>query len=167
MKVAMATKSLDKIEGIKKAFSQFFEMNETEIEFCSKSVETGVSEQPFEDETYQGAQNRTNSIIKDLPGMDYYVSCEAGIDINFGQYFNVQVVCIYDYKSKSYLWGKSAGWSIATEDIDKIKEKNVDFYLREKGINSIDELFGTSNSRSLAVAHAVELALASKNLKNN
>lgn len=165
MKVAIATKSLDKIEGIKKAFSRFFEINETEIKFYSRSVKSGVSEQPFEDETYQGAQNRTQNIMKELPNMDYYISCEAGIDVNFGQYFNVQVVCIYDSKSKTYLWGKSAGWTIPSEDIEKIKNENLDIYLRGKGLNSIDELLGPANARSTAVAHATELALSSKKLR--
>lgn len=167
MKIAIATKSLDKIEGIKKAFSRFFEINEDDIEFYSNSVESGVSEQPFEDETYQGAQNRTNHIREEFRDMDYYISCEAGIDFNFGQYFNVQVVCIYDVASKSYLWGKSAGWSIPPEDIIKIKRENLDIYLREKGLNSIDELLGPDNARNLAVAQATELALASKKLRKN
>ena len=166
MKVAIATKSLDKIEGIKKTFSRFFEINETEVEVYATSVESGVSEQPFENETYQGAQNRTNNIMKEFSNMDYYISCEAGIDVNFGKYFNVQVVCIYDSKSKTYLWGKSAGWMIPSEDIDVIRQRNVDIYLREKGLNSIDELLGPDNARSIAVTHATELALSSRKLKN-
>lgn len=167
MKIAIATKSLDKIEGIKKAFLRFLEITEEEVEFYSKSVESGVSEQPLEDETYQGAQNRNNHIREEFSDMDYYISCEAGIDFNFGQYFNVQVVCIYDSASGTYLWGKSAGWSIPSEDIEKIKKENLDIYLREKGLNSIDELLGPYNARSMAVAQATELALASKRLRKN
>lgn len=160
MKIAVATKSLEKIEGIKKAFSRFFEINE--IEIFSKQVKSGVPEQPFDDETYKGALNRVKCIQKEMPEMDFYISCEAGIDVNFGQYFNVQVVCIYDSKTKKYLWGKSSGWSIPNGDIKRIKESNLDSYLKGKGINSIDELFGPSNSRSLEVAQATELALASR-----
>ncbi|MFQ9263980.1 MAG: inosine/xanthosine triphosphatase [Clostridia bacterium] len=165
MKLAIATKSLDKIEGIKKAFSRFFVLNESEIKIYATPIESGVSEQPFGDETYQGAQNRTNNIIEKFPNMDYYISCEAGIDVNFGKYFNVQVVCIYDFKSKTYLWGKSAGWMIPSKDVDEIKRENLDIYLREKGINSIDELLGPNNARSVAIAHATELALCSKRLR--
>lgn len=167
MKVAIATKSLDKIEGIKEAFSRVFKMKDSEFEFYSKSIDSGVSEQPFMDETYQGALNRVEGIREEILDMDFYISCEAGIEIAFGQYFNVQVVCIYESKSKTYLWGKSAGWSIPSEDIEKIRNNTLDSYLRGKGLNSIDELLGPSNSRSLAVAQATELALASGRLRNN
>ena len=52
-------------------------------------------------------------------------------------------------------------------DIEIIKRVTLDTYLREKGITSIEELLGTSNSRSSAVAQATELALASGRLRNN
>ena len=99
--------------------------------------------------------------------MDLYISCEAGIEDAFEQYFNVQVVCIYESKSQMYLWGKSLGWSIPSEDIEFIKNNNLDKYLRGKGISCIEELLGTSNSRSSAVAQATEVALASGKLRNN
>ncbi len=167
LKVAIATRSSEKIDGIKKAFSRFFNLKESEIEFYSMSISSGVPSQPFEDETYQGALNRVTSIREKFPEMDLYVSCEAGIESSFGQYFNVQAVCIFDNKSKKYFWGKSSGWSIPSEDIEIIKRNTLDTYLREKGISCIEELLGTSNSRSSAVAQATELALASGKLRNN
>lgn len=165
IKVAIATKSPDKITGIKDAVSRFFNVKETEIEFYSKSVESGVSNQPFDSETYQGALNRAQNIRKDFPDMDYYISCEAGIENVFGQYYNVQVVCILE--SSKTLWGKSAGWSLPAEDIDIIRNDTLDTYLRRKGINCIEQLLGPSCSRSAAVAEATQLALASGKLKNN
>ena len=164
IKVAIATKSPDKITGIKDAISRFFNLKETEIEFYSKSVESGVSDQPFGDETYKGALNRVEEIKKEFPNMDFYISCEAGIENAFNQYFNVQVVCVFEMKSQIVFWGKSAGWLIPTKDIEIIKQRNLDSYLREKGITCIEELLGTSNSRKLAVSQATELALASGKL---
>ena len=79
----------------------------------------------------------------------------------------MQVVCILETKSKTFYWGKSSGWSIPAEDIEIIRKKNLDIYLREKGITTIEELLGSSNSRSAAVAQATELALASGKLRNN
>lgn len=167
LKVAIATASTEKIFGIKEACLRSFYTKHSKIEFYSKSIQSGVSEQPFGDETYVGALNRVNGIKKEIPGMDLYISCEAGIEKAFDQYFNVQVVCIFETKSQRFLWGKSAGWSIPSEDIEIIRKNNLDSYLRGKGINSIEELLGTSNSRRAAVSQATELALASGKLLNN
>lgn len=166
IKVAIASSSLEKIDGVKEAFSRFFNTKEAEFEFYFKSTESGVSEQPFGDETYQGAQNRIDGIKKEFPDMDYYISCEAGIEKAFHQYYNVQVVCIFITKSQTHLWAKSAGWTIPSKDIEIIRNNNLDCYFRQKGISCIEELLGTSNSRKLAVAQATELALASGKLLN-
>lgn len=162
VKVAIATSSKEKINGIKNAFFQFFE-NE-DIEFFMCSTRSGVMEQPFGDETYQGVLNRGNGAKKIFSRMDYYVSCEAGIECALNQYFNVQVVCIFDNNAQRFFWGKSAGWQIPSKDIEKIRTNNLDKYLREKGINNIEELLGPSNSRRMAVEQATELALASARL---
>lgn len=167
MKVAIATGSQEKIAGVKDAFLRFFQINESEMEIYSMPIESGVPEQPFNDETYQGALNRVNGIQNLLEGMDFYVSCEAGIEYSFYQYFNVQVVCIFDSKSQEYFWGKSAGWVIHTEAIEEIRQSNLDIYLRGKGITCIEELLGQNNSRRAAVAQAAEFALASGRLQGN
>lgn len=159
LNVAIATNSLEKINGIKDAFLRFFHLKESEIGFYSKSVASGVSEQPFGDETYEGALNRVNGIKREIPNMDFYISCEAGIESAFGQYFNVQVVCI-EAKSQKIFWGKSAGWVIPSSDIDEIRKNTLDTYLRGKGVNSLQELLGPENSRRAAVAEATEVALA-------
>ena len=164
LKVAIATRSAEKIAGVKEAISRFFQMNESEIEFYSESVGSGVSEQPFGDETYEGALNRVNGVRDTIRGMDFYISCEAGIEKAFGQYFNVQVVCIFETNSQSFFWGKSAGWTIPSKDIETIRNSNLDSYLRGKGITSIEQLLGTSHTRRAAVAQATELALASGKL---
>lgn len=166
LKVAIATKSPDKITGIKETILRFFNLEEHKVEFFLKSVNSGVSEQPFDSETYQGALNRATCIQEELPGMDYYISCEAGIENVFGQYYNVQVVCILE-SNGTPLWGKSSGWTIPPEDIESIRKNTLDKYLRGKGINSLEDLLGPSYSRSAAVADATWMALASGNLKNN
>lgn len=164
MKVEIATNSVEKIKGIKNAFSRFFSVSDSEIEFFNLAVKSGVPEQPFNEETYIGALNRVNTLIEKSDGADFYVSCEAGIENFSNIYFNVQVVCIWDNNLKRYLWGKSTGWQIPTEDIERIKKENLDTYLRAKGIQSINELFGNDYSREQAVKQAVELALSTKKL---
>ncbi len=165
IKVAISTISSDKINGVKQAFLEFFNLKESEIEFHSIKIESGVPEQPFDEETYQGAKNRVDNIKKKITEeMDFYISCEAGIESVFEQYFNVQVVCIFESSSQKYLWGKSAGWPIPPNAIKEVKQSNLDSYLRRIGITSIEELLGAKNSRSSAVEQATVLALASKKL---
>lgn len=165
MKVAIATSSPEKIAGIIDAIFRFFNLKESEVEIYSKAIESGVSEQPFGDETYQGALNRLKGLKSYFPKMNIYISCEAGIENSFSQYFNVQVVCV-EINSQIH-WGKSSGWMIPSEDIETIKKINLDKYLRRKGVTCIEELLGPSNSRSRAIAQATELALASGKLRNN
>ncbi len=162
MKVAIATDSPEKIKGIKLAFSRLFNLKESEIVVLHQSVDSGVPEQPFDDETYLGAQNRVKALISsEDTDADYYVSCEAGIESCMGIYFNVQVVCIFDKEARKFVFGKSAGWQVPSEDIEVIKEINLDSYLRRKGISRIEELLGNEHSRASAVAQATEFALAS------
>lgn len=164
MRVAIATTSSEKIAGVKNALCRFFGLEEQEIVVYSTATNSGVSDQPWGDETYEGAQNRVLSVSEKYPGMDFYVSCEAGIEKAFGQYFNVQVVCVLEAQTGMLYWGKSSGWAIPPKDIEIIRKGNLDKYLRGKGITCIEELLGPQNSRRSAVAQATELALASKKL---
>lgn len=165
MKVEIATTSKEKINGIKNAISRFFKIKESEIEVTCKKVDSKVPEQPFDEETYQGALNRVNTLFeKSDKKADLYISCEAGIESFLGKYFNVQVVCIFDKKTQRYLWGKSAGWQIPSDDIQITRMINLDSYLRGKGITKIEDLLGLNYSRAEAVAQATEVALASAKL---
>lgn len=164
MRIAIATESREKITGITKGFEIFFETN---LEVKSQKTESGVPDQPFNYDIFKGAKNRINNLriaIKDDDNLDFYASCEAGIE-NFGElYFNVQVVCIYDVKNEKYLYGKSMGWQIPKTAIEMIKKSNLDIYLKSTGIFSIEELLGSENTRSAAVTQATEMALASARL---
>ncbi len=164
LRVAIATSSQEKIEGIQEAFLRFFQLKKSEIEISFRKTESKVPEQPFDSEIYVGAYNRVEKIKEELEGWDYYVSCEAGIEGFVDNYFNVQVVCILEAASKNYLWGKSAGWQVPSKDIKAIKNGTLDSYLREKGFRCLEDILGLSHTRSQAVAQATEMALASKKL---
>lgn len=164
MRIEIATNSIEKINGIKLAFSRYFNIEESSIEVSNKKVDSGVPEQPFNDETYIGALNRVNTLIENSEKVDYYISCEAGIEEILEKYLNIQVVCIYDVNENEYFFGKSSGWQIPSKDIVMIKNSNLDNYLKNKGITSIEQLLGSNFSREKAIAEATELALASKKL---
>lgn len=165
MKIAImiATNSVDKINGIKLAFSRYFQLEKTEIAIVHRAAKSGVPDQPFNEETYQGAKNRVDTLIP-INTFDYYVSCEAGIESVLDLYFNVQVVCIYDNKKKRYFFGKSAGWQIPLKDIELIKKDNLDKYLRDKGYTCLEDVLGQGYSRENAVMQATEHALATMKL---
>ncbi len=165
MRIKIASNSVDKINGIKHAIARCFAIQDAELEVFHQQTDSGVPDQPFDEETYLGALNRVNNLINPEENIDFYVSCEAGIETFLGKYFNVQVVCIYDTNSQKYFFGKSAGWQIPSEDMEIIKKINLDSYLRScKGITNIKQLLGNDNSREYMVDQATYMALASRNL---
>lgn len=175
----IATTSEDKIEGIKEAFLHYYPEEKFEIKIYSGKTESGVPDQPFGSDTYQGAYNRINNIREKYgeklkeQGIDinYYVSCEAGIDdtnkviINgkvTNLYASEQVVCIYDEKQDSYSFGKSSSWTIPEKDIEEIKKTNLDQYLRARGCTGLQDVGdGKYNPRATAVMEGTKSAIAS------
>ena len=177
--IVIATTSDDKIEGIKEAFLKYFSAEQYEIKIYSSKAESGVPEQPFGNDTYQGAYNRINNVKEKYEEklkkkeiiVDYYVSCEAGIDntnkvLKDGQYVPIyvseQIVCIYNPKTDIYSFGKSSSWNIPQEDIKEIEDTNLDQYLRKRkctGLHDIGD--GKYITRKDAVREGTESAIAS------
>lgn len=161
IKVAIATKSIEKIHGVKEGFHRFFHVEECQIDVFFTQTKSGVSEQPFNKDIYIGAQNRVENIKNEYNSANYYVSCEAGIESFNGIFFNVQVVCIYDSENNKWYFGKSTGWQVPSEDIDEVRKNGLDCYLKRKGVKNIQDILGNSFSRMESIAQATELALAS------
>lgn len=175
----IATTSKDKIEGISNAFLQYFPKEEFELKIYSGKAESGVPDQPFGNDTYQGAYNRINNIREKYEktleeqgiGVDYYVSCEAGIDdtnkvIIDGKVTNLyaseQVICIYSEKQNLYSFGKSSSWTIPEKDIEEIKKTNLDQYLRKRGCKGLQDVGdGKYSSRTMAIIEGTKSAIAS------
>ena len=163
MRLAIASNSVDTINGIKSAFSRFFKIKEDEITIIHQSTDSEVSEQPFEEAVYEGAQHRVINLMNKVEA-DFYASCEAGIEGPIGLYFNVQVVCIYNKRNPQFIFGKSAGWMVPSRDIEEIKQTDLDTYLRKKGITCLEDILGEEYSRSDAVMQATSHALSAANL---
>ena len=165
-KIAIATMSQEKIEGIKKVFCTFFGFSEFDLDLICKKTKSNVSEQPFNNDTYLGALNRVNNLKEELKiaNYDYIVSCEAGIE-SFCKdlYFSVQVVCIYDTTTKKYLYGKSSGWQIPAKDIEIVRASSLDSYMKSKNINSLEQLLlGTTRSDHVCEATKNALCMIEK-----
>lgn len=96
MKVLIATKNQGKIEGATRALKNYFD----KIEIMGIPVESNVSEQPVNDEIYNGAKNRVqnlkkyakeNNIVADL-----YLSIESGINDSLGRWMITNIAVIED-----------------------------------------------------------------------
>ncbi|MBI4085130.1 MAG: inosine/xanthosine triphosphatase [Candidatus Liptonbacteria bacterium] len=78
-KIIIASKNPVKINATLDGFKRIFPDKTFEIE--SVSVASGVSEQPVNDsETFQGAWNRAENASKAVPGADFWVGIEGGIE---------------------------------------------------------------------------------------
>lgn len=96
MKVLIATKNQGKIEGAKRALQNYFK----NIEIEGVPVESEVSEQPVNDEIYNGAKNRVKNLKayaqKNNIESDLYLSIESGITNSLGRWMITNIAIIED-----------------------------------------------------------------------
>lgn len=77
--IIVASKNPVKIDAALQGFQEMFPEEEFSIE--GVDVESGVADQPMTDkETLQGAQNRAENAQKEMPGADFWVGLEGGVD---------------------------------------------------------------------------------------
>jgi len=96
MKILVGSKNPVKIDAVKEAFLKYF--NDVSVEGIE--VDSGVSVQPVNDETYRGAQNRALK-LKEMNdnqnlGADFFVGIEGGIAKLFNRWFAFGCMCIID-----------------------------------------------------------------------
>lgn len=96
MKVLIATKNQGKIEGAKRALSNYFD----NIEIQGIPVESDVSEQPVNEEIYNGAKNRVKNLKEYAHAnnvkTDLYLSIESGITNSLGKWMITNIAIIED-----------------------------------------------------------------------
>lgn len=119
MKVLIATKNPGKIEGAKRALSNYFE----NIEIQGIPVESNVSEQPVNDEIYIGAKNRVKNLKKYAKEnnleADLYLSIESGINNLLGKWMITNIAVIEDNDSfESY--GTSPSFPVPDKLVEDI-----------------------------------------------
>ncbi|MFA3783607.1 inosine/xanthosine triphosphatase [Melioribacteraceae bacterium 4301-Me] len=96
MKVLVGSKNPVKINSAHEAFSKFFH----NVEVTGIEVNSGVPQQPINEETFKGARNRALELIKinaeeNLKG-EYFVGIEGGIIKQFNKWFAFGGMCIID-----------------------------------------------------------------------
>ena len=139
MKVLIGTKNPGKIEGARKAFENYFD----DVEVIGIKVESNVSEQPVGKETFTGAHNRVNNLIKYAKenniSADYYVAVESGInnDLGFWAITNIAVI-------KNNLGEMGVG---ASESFP-VPNKYVKTIIKDSLAPVMDKIFQESDLRS-------------------
>ena len=124
MKILMGTKNPGKIEGARQAFEKYFE----HIEIEGIPVESEVSNQPVNEEIFQGAKNRVKNLKKFAKENnlkpDFYVASEAGITNLLGEWIDINAVVVEDAQGFQSV-GTSQGFQIPEKYVEEIKETEL------------------------------------------
>lgn len=119
MKILIGTKNPGKIEGAKEAFKKYFD----DFDIEGISVSSDVSEEPVNNEIYEGARNRVNNLIeyarKNEIEARYFLGVESGITNLLGKWIIISVAVIKD-KNGYESWGTSSGYPVPNKYVDEI-----------------------------------------------
>ena len=79
MKVVVASANPIKLKAVREAFDRQFP--DSDIQYETVIVPSGVSEQPFSDaETRRGARNRAGNASAEIPHAEFWVGLEGGLE---------------------------------------------------------------------------------------
>ena len=124
MKILIGTNNPGKIEGAKQAFEKYFK----NIEIEGISVESNVSNQPINEEIFNGAKNRVKNVKEYAKNnnieADFYIASEAGITNLLGDWIDINAVVIEDKKGFQSA-GTSQGFPIPNKYIEEIKQTEL------------------------------------------
>ena len=111
MKILVGSKNPVKIESVKEAFNKYFD----DIEVTGINVNSGVPDQPINDDTFKGAKNRAFKLIErdkvENSGADFFVGIEGGIIELYSRWFAFGCMCIAD-RSGNTGFGTSAHFQL-------------------------------------------------------
>jgi len=139
MKVLIGTKNPGKIEGAKRALEKYFDNFSIE----GIKVSSDVAEQPVGIETYQGALNRVNNLIKHAKenniDADLFLSVESGMTCELGFWAITNIAVIKNSKGEVGV-GSSASFPVPNKHVDSIKKDTLavvmDKLFHEKDLRS-------------------------------
>ncbi|NMC76599.1 MAG: inosine/xanthosine triphosphatase [Candidatus Methanofastidiosa archaeon] len=142
MKVLVGSKNPVKIDAAKEAFSSYF----GNVEVEGVEVGSSVSDQPIDEETFEGAEHRAK-ILRKLNekaniGASFFVGIEGGAINIYSKWFAFGAVCIMD--AKGYVgFGTSPMfelWQDAVEEVldgielgDVMGQITGDYDVKRKG----------------------------------
>lgn len=139
MKILVGSKNPVKINAVKEAFGKYF----SNIEVIGLSVNSNVPDQPINDETYAGAENRARELkkINDDQKLlaDYFVGIEGGIVENYGKWFAFGCMCIINNENL-LSFGTSAHFELPNKVTNQLLER------KELG-HVMDEIMQEENTK--------------------
>ncbi|TSA27218.1 MAG: inosine/xanthosine triphosphatase [Ignavibacteriales bacterium] len=119
MKILVGSKNPVKISSVEEAFKNYFE----NIEVIGIEVESGVSVQPINDETFTGAQNRALRLkeINDSQNLnaELFVGIEGGIAKQFSKWFAFGCMCVLDNNGRTG-FGTSPHFQLPKSVVEKL-----------------------------------------------
>lgn len=119
MKVLIGTKNPGKIEGAREAFKNYFD----DFDMDGIPVLSDVSEEPINNEIYEGARNRVNNLMKYAKefGLDaeYFLGVESGITNLLGKWVIISIAVIKD-KNGYESWGTSPAFPVPDKYVEEI-----------------------------------------------
>lgn len=121
MIVLVGSKNPVKIDSVKEAFSNYFK----DVEVIGFDVESGVAHQPFGDDTFLGAKNRAQALLKinDEKNLnaEYFVGIEGGVSQQYNRWFAFGCMCIIDKKNQVG-FGLSPQFELPRKIIEKLQQ---------------------------------------------
>ena len=119
MKILVGSKNPVKIASVEEAMANYFE----NLIVDGIDVESGVPDQPINDDTYIGAKNRALK-LKELNhaeklGADLFVGIEGGIAKQFDKWFAFGCMCIID-KENNIGFGTSPQFELPEQVVKKL-----------------------------------------------
>jgi len=122
MNVLIATKNQGKIEGAKRALSNYFD----NIQIDGIAVESDVSDQPVNNDIYIGAKNRVKNLKKYAKEnnikADLYLSIESGINNLLGRWMITNIAVIED-DDKFESYGTSPSFPVPDRLVQEIEQE--------------------------------------------
>jgi len=124
MKVIVGTKNPGKINGAMQALEGYFE----DVQIQGINVESEVSDQPVNDQTYSGAINRVKNALKyaqkQNTDADLFMAVESGLVKKFGHWYITNVAVVSD-KFGNFSTGMSASFPVPERYVEDIKQNTL------------------------------------------
>lgn len=139
MKVIIGTQNPGKIEGARRALTQFFD----NVEIVGVKVPSQVADQPVNRDTYLGAKNRVKNLIdyakQNNLDADLFMAVESGITNELGSWMITNIAVIAD-KFNHESVGTSASFPVPKKYVNDIISLTLG--------NVMDNVFAKTDLRS-------------------